>query len=121
MPRGDGARGSSSPLAQPVGLDEREELGTVGSEQRHDELGALREADVRLEPGDPELEVRGGHDVQEAGLEPEPVARAVLDDATRNSPEAGLDRLDGVGRRQKLVDIGLAQVERHRWIIQERG
>jgi hypothetical protein len=59
--------------------------------------------------------------VQKARLEPEPIARANLDNAPRDAHEAGLDSLDSVGRRQKPVHIGLAQVERHGWIIQERG
>ena len=44
----------------------------------------------------------------------EPPARSVLDDATRHPPEALLDRLDGVGRREERRDVRLGQVQRHR-------
>ena len=46
-------------------------------------------------------------------LQSQPVARAVLDNATRHALEAGFDRVDGVGRRQQLADLLLRQIQGH--------
>ncbi len=90
-----------------------EELGPVGCEERDEEPHAGLEPGVALETGDPELEVGGGHDVELPFLEPEAVARAVLDHAAGKPLEARLDRLHRVGRREERFDVGFAQVERH--------
>ena len=66
-----------------------------------------------MTPGALELPVGGRHDVQPPVLQPEPAARLVLDDAPGDAREAGLHRLDGVGRGEELVDVGFAKVERH--------
>ena len=113
VPGGDRARRAGAELPEPIGLDQREQLGSVGGEERDDEARALREADVGLDPGAPELEVGGGHDVQPACLEPEPAARLQLDRPARHAREAGLHRLDGLGRAEELLDVGFAKEERH--------
>src|SRR5215212_4473085 len=46
--RGDGARGARAQPAEPVGLEDGDELRTLGGEQRHDERGAASESGVRL-------------------------------------------------------------------------
>jgi len=51
--------------------------------------------------------------VEPPGLQPEPVPWLVLDDAPGDAREAGLHRLDGVGRGEELLDVGFAKVERH--------
>ena len=106
--------GSSGPqLAEPIGLDQGEQLGLVRGEERDHEPRALGKPDVGLDPGALELPVGGRHDVQPPGLQPEPAARLVLDDAPGDSREAGIHRLDGVGRSEELLDVGFAKVERH--------
>jgi hypothetical protein len=111
--RGHGARRTRAELPEPVGLHERQELGSVGGEQRDDEARALGEACVGLQPRDAELEVGRCHDVQEALVEAEPEPRAALDRAAREAAEAPIHRLDGVRRGQKRLDVGFAKVERH--------
>jgi hypothetical protein len=111
---GDGARGPGSQLSEPVGFDDGEELGSVRGEERHDEAGALREPDVRLDTAPAELEVGGGHHVQPAVLEPEPEPRLVLHDPARQAGEASLHRVHRVRRAEELLDVGFTKVERHR-------
>ena len=110
---GDSARGARAQLADAVGFDHGQQLGPVGGEERHDEARALGEAPIGLEAGDPELEVGGGHHVQQAFGQAEPEARPVLDRPAGNAGEAALDGLDGVRRREELLDVGFAEIERH--------
>ena len=67
----------------------------------------------------PKLEVGGGHHRERSLLEPEPIARPVLDAPRSHSAKARLDRLDRVGRREQVRDVVLGQIERHRWILAE--
>ena len=90
-----------------------DELVWALTREREDEARALRKAGVRLHPGPPQLQVRGGHHVQTPALEPDPVARLVLDGAPRDPREAALHGLDGVRRAEELLDVGFAKVERH--------
>ena len=96
--RRDPARRAGAQLAELVGLEHRDELGRVGAEEEDDEARAVAEAGVDLRARVAELEVGGGHDRERALLEPEPVARPVLDAPGRQPPEARLDRLDRVRR-----------------------
>jgi hypothetical protein len=59
--------------------------------------------------------------MQEAAVETEPEARPVLDHPAREPREAALDRLDRVGGREQLLDVGLAQVEGHQGPILSTG
>ena len=71
VPRGDRARGARAELAQPVGFDQRQQLGPVRGEERDDEAHALGEAPVGLDAGALELAIGGGHHVH-AGLRSRP-------------------------------------------------
>ena len=59
------------------------------------------------------LEVGGRHHVEQAIGQAEPEPRPVLDDAARHAGEAALHRFDGVLRREELLDVGFAEIERH--------
>ena len=114
VPRGDRARGAGAELAQPVGLDQREQLRPVRGEEREDVARALGEARVGLDAGALELEIGGGHDVQPA------VARARGDSAARFStaPRAMRAKQPSTASTasaglQELLDVGFAEVERH--------
>ena len=87
--------------------------GSVGREQRDDEARPLGEPDIGLQAGDAELEVGGRHHVEQAIGQAEPEPRPVLDGAARHAGEAPLHRLDGVLRREELLDVGFAEIERH--------
>ena len=114
MPSGDRAGGARPPLSQTVGLDESEHFRPIGREQHHHEARAGAKAGVRLQAGRAELEVGGRHDVEKPVIETEANSRPILGGAARESCEAPLDRLDGVGRRQQRLYIGLTEVEGHR-------
>ena len=108
-----GARRARPQLAQPVGLDEREQLRPVGGEQSDDETRAgaesRRTSSARRRPSS-----RSAAAITfSSPLQTEPETRPVLDGAARDPREARLDRLDGVAGREQLVDLGLAEVERH--------
>ena len=112
--RGHRACRSGAELAEPIGLDQREQLGAVGGEEREDEPSPLREAHIRLYSGAAKLEIGRGHHVQAPALEPDPAARLQLDHPARHPREAGVDDLDCISRAEKLLDVGFAQEERHR-------
>lgn len=113
MLRRDGAGSTGSPLSQPVGLDEREHLRTVGGEQHRHETRTCAKAGVGLQPGRAELEVCGRQDVETPIVEGEPEAGMILDDARGEAGKAPLHRIDRVGRREERIHVGLAKVERH--------
>ena len=92
-------------LAELVGIDDGDELRPVGAKEENDEARTLAEAGVDLRPGVAELEIGRGHHGKRAVLEGKPVARPVLDRATRHPAEARLDRVDGRRRRQQLGDV----------------
>jgi hypothetical protein len=100
-----------------VRLDDGDELRRVGAEEQHRELGPRAEAGVHLGARVAELEIGGGHHGEGAARESEAVARPVLDAAGGEAPEAALDHLDRVGRRQETADVGLGEVERHEPIL----
>ncbi len=109
----DAARRTRAQLAELVRLEHRDELGRVGAEEEDGEARTVAEAGVDLRACVAELEVGGGHDRERSLLEPEPVARTVLDAPRSHPPEARLDRVDGVGRREQLRHVGLGQIQRH--------
>ena len=109
VPGRDAARRTGAQLAELVRLEHRDELRRVGAEEEDDEARAVAEARVDLRSRVAELEIGGGHDRERSFLEPEPVARPVLDAARRHAPEAGLDRLHCVGRREELGDVLLGR------------
>ena len=77
--RRDAARRAGAQLAELVRLEHRDELGRVGAEEEDDEARAVAKAGVDLRARVAELEVGGGHDRERSALEPQPVARPVLD------------------------------------------
>jgi hypothetical protein len=103
------ARGARAELTQPVGLDHGKQL-TPFEEHDH-ESDAFGTAGVRLHAGKPALVVHRGHHRQEPALEPDPVARDVLDRAGLEPQERVLDRGDRLGRREQPADVGLCQRE----------
>lgn len=107
----DRARCSSSKPTKLPCVDDSERLGPVGGEEDHDGPGSVRERDVGLEAGDAEFPVRRRHDVEKAVVEAEAKARAILDRTAGDALEARPHRRNCVERRQKLLDVGLAQVE----------
>ncbi len=113
MLRGDAARRAGAELAELVRLDHRDELGRVGAEEENDEARAVAEAGVDLRAGVAELEIGRRHHGKRSLLQPEPVARPVLDRAGRHAPEARLDRLHRIGRREELGDFRLGDKEGH--------
>ncbi len=113
MPRRDAAGRTGAQLAELVRLDHGNELVRCGAEEQHDEVRAASTGRVDLRAGEAELEIRRGHHRERAVVEPEPVARPVLDRAGRQPPEARLDRVDGLVRRQQRIDVGLGEIERH--------
>jgi hypothetical protein len=56
--------------------------------------------------------IGGGHDGEHAVGQAHPGPRPVLDLAAREPLEAGLDRRQGIGGREELLDFGFSQVER---------
>ena len=117
VPCGDPARRAGAQLAELVRVDHGDELRRVGTEEQDHKAGALAEAGVDLRAREHELEVDGGHHGERPVLEPQPVARPVLDPARGHAAEARLDRLDGVRRGEEPGDVGLGQVERHSRIL----
>ncbi len=113
MARGDAARRAGAELAQPVGLDHRDQLRPAGVEEDDDEPRAVGEGRVRLDAGVAQLEVGGRHHGEPAALEPEPEAGPVLDGAAGEAPERPLDGGQRIGRRQERVHVRLGEVERH--------
>jgi hypothetical protein len=113
MAGGHRARRAGPQLAHPVGLDHGEQLRPVGREERDEEARPLGEADVGLQTGNTELEVGGCQHVEQALGHTEPKARTVLDRPARDAREAPFDGLDGVLRREELLDVGFAEIERH--------
>ena len=115
--RRDGARRAGAPLAEPVGLDDREQLGPVGGEEEDDEPRPFLVGDVALVAGDAELEIDGREHVEEALLDLQPKARLVLDGAAGDPGEALLDRSDSVLGGQELLDVGFTEEQRHRALV----
>ena len=87
--------------------------GRFDGEEDDDEAGAVPKPDVGLQSGDAELGVRSGHHVHDSPLEADAKARAVVDVAAGDPRETAFHRLDRRGGREKLVDVGFAQEERH--------
>ena len=115
---------AATPLAAPVrswpslsASMHRDELGRVRAKEEDGETRPVAEAGVDLRARVAELEVGGGHDRERSFLEPEPVARSVLDAPRGHAAEARLDRLHGVGRREEPGDVLLAQIEGHARIV----
>ena len=113
MLRRHAARCAGAQPAELIGLDHREHVVPLRMEQHEHELRAARAGGVRLHAGDAEAEVGGRHHGQPAFLEPQPVARAVLDLARCLPAERSLDRLEGVADREDRLDVLLGQVQRH--------
>ena len=107
------ARRAGAQPAELIGLDHRQHVVPRSIEQHEHELHAARAGGVRLHAGDAEAEVGGRHHGQPAVLEPQPVARAVLDLARRLPPKRSLDRLERVADREDRLDVLLGQVQRH--------
>ena len=120
MLRGNTARCAGPQLTELVRLEHRHELGRVGAKEENHKPRTLAEGGVELRTGVPELEVGRSHHGERSLLEAEPVPGPVLDAAGGHAAEAGLDRVDRVGRRQELVDILLREVERHAPIVEAR-
>ena len=68
---------------------------------------------VRLHTGDAEAEVNGRHHGEPAVLEPQAVARAILDLSCRQPAKRSLHRLERVADREDRLDVLLGQVQRH--------
>ena len=77
------------------------------------ELHTAGAGGVRLHAGDAEAEVGGRHHGQPAVLEPQPVARTVLDLSCRLPPKRSLDRLESIADLEDRLDVLLGQVEGH--------
>ena len=117
MLRRDRARGAGAPLAEPVGLDDREQLGPVGGVEEHGEPRPFLVGDVALVAGDAELEIDGRKHVEEPLLDLQPKPRLVLDGAAGHPGEALLDGSDGVLGGQELLDVGFTEEQRHRRLV----
>ena len=111
--RGDRARCARAQTSELVRLDDCDELGPRGVEQRDHEGRSRCEAGVHLRARVPELEVRRGHVSEPSLVQPEPSAWRDLDGPTRHALEGGFDRRDRVNRGQQRANVVFAQVERH--------
>ena len=108
----DTAGGAGAELAQLVRFDHARELGPRDVEEHDDERRPPGQPRVRLHPGEAELAVDRRHHREGAVLQPQPLARPVLDLAGGESPEAALDGFERVGRRQQRADVRFRQIER---------
>src|SRR5437764_10799906 len=86
--RGDTARRTRPQLAELVGLEHGDELRRVGPEEEDGETGTVVKARVDLRTGVPELEVGGSHHGQRSAIEPQAIARPVLDRSGGHAQEA---------------------------------
>ena len=111
---GDAARRARPELSERVGLDHGDEPRRRRVEEADDEARSRRRRRVQLPSGEPEPTIGRGHVGERAVVELEAPPRSVLDHASPHTPEAVLDRPDGVGRREKRGDVGFGQVQRHR-------
>ena len=119
VPGRDTARRAGAQLAELVRFDDRDELRRVGAEEEDDEASTLGEACIHLRACVTELEIGRRHHREGAALEPEPVARPILDASRRQTSEARLDRLDRVGRSEQFRDVLLREIEGHKSIVEQ--
>ena len=80
-------------------------------EEHDDEGGAVAGRRVRLHARQPALAVDGRHHGERAAVEPDAVARHVLDLAGGEPAERVLDRLDRVRGREQPGDVGLGELK----------
>jgi hypothetical protein len=121
MPGGYAARRTRSQLAQLVGLENRDQLGRIATEEENHEARTVTKACVDLCSREAELQVCGCHHRERSAFETDPVARPVLDAPGGHAPETRLDCFDRVGGREQFRYVVLRQIERHIPILENGG
>jgi thiosulfate/3-mercaptopyruvate sulfurtransferase len=110
MLRGDAARGTRAELAEPGRLDDSGKLAALGIEKQHYNVVARR---VRLDRRVAELVVDRRHHRERAVLEGQSTPRLEPCGPAREVHQRALHGRQRILGREKRVDLGLGEEERH--------